>query len=121
MKHTPLPWFVDEGTPGHIKSKSETHRFIDGVGRATPTVAKFDTWSCLGKAIPDGVGFSKEDEQANAAFIVRACNSFYPMLDALNQVWAQINWHAGNQELCDVVRAAIAKATPNTEEAKGER
>jgi hypothetical protein len=65
------PWYCDEGTPGHIKSKSPNNRKIsDDVGHATPSVARFDVWSSFEK-LPDIPEFQeyKEKEKHNGAFI----------------------------------------------------
>lgn len=65
----------------------------------------------------------KETEQEEiAAFIVRACNSHYELLEALKGLVGWVD-QVRDDPAADMVkaRAAIAKATPNTEEAKGER
>lgn len=108
MKHTKGPWAIDEGTPGHIKSYSKSHRYIENVGHATPTVARFDIWSSF-NCLPDGVGFSKDEELANAHLIASAPE----LLEALEEI---LDYRGGatnallDPYVMERAQAAIAKA-----------
>jgi hypothetical protein len=93
MKHTPLPWhFQDE----YIRADSEN---MDDSGNIVADVYVKPS--------------STHDDimQANAAFIVRACNSHYEMLAALKGMLSIADRYTG---VClkeiDNARAAIAKA-----------
>lgn len=112
-KHTELPWIsvYDDNGFYHIQPITNVHN---------PYIV--------------ATGNEGEMDEANAAFIVRACNSFYPMLDALKQavlIASDENGEVFNGNLRErevYIRnwkqnaiAALSKATPNTEEAKGER
>lgn len=61
--HTPLPWFVSRALIGQ---KSESLRVVNGDGAVV----------ALAKA-------ARGNKQANGEFIVRACNSHYESLEAL--------------------------------------
>lgn len=77
MNHTPLPWAVNyKGSIGHIKSIAETKKET-GKYPLTPTVCRFKELA--------GV-ISKENAEANAEFIVRACNNHYKLLEALKDL-----------------------------------
>jgi len=110
--HTIGDWYVDDGTPGHVKSRSENHRYIEGVGHSTPTVARFDIWSSFGNRI-EGVGFSKEEEQANG-HLISAAPDFYAEAVAMcerHDVEArQCNFERCGCENCKPFRPIIAKA-----------
>lgn len=94
-KHTPLPWYVDRKRVRHASD-----------ARRTPAVAE-----CF---MTHGLGAAGEEDAANAAFIVRACNSHHDLLAALKAVHEHcpcdkdINprWNAA----WDAMEAAIAKA-----------
>ena len=63
MKHTPLPWIQDYGqTIGHIKA------IVNSDKQATPTVCRYDV---------NTISISKDERDANAQFIVKACNEHY--------------------------------------------
>ena len=70
MKHTKLPWVKDYGmTFGHIKA------IISENDCKTPTVARYD------------IGIStKEEEQANAEYIVKACNAYPKLIKQLRLI-----------------------------------
>lgn len=87
-KHTPVPWCVVPGT-------SAIHT-EDGL--------------YLG-----GANLRQGENEANAAFIVRACNSHYELLEALEalseMLYAAPNWMLQRYRLpISKARAAIAKA-----------
>ena len=93
-KHTPGPWYTRHG---QISSLSSSHGC---------TIANCNRTA---KGIPD------EEIEANAAFIVRACNAHDDLLNALQLAVATIERlerHAPNSAngTLDVAKAAIAKA-----------
>lgn len=91
-KHTPVPW---------NSSRSEPERV-------------YDTGGILVHA--NGSKYVDElEKQANAAFIVRACNSYYELLEALKGLVGLFDeqFARGNDMLWgeyDAAKAAIAKA-----------
>jgi len=71
MKHTETPWEKDYGgTTGHIKSVANLDN-TDKKYPSSPTVCRYDVIT---------PSISEEEQQANAAFIVKACNEYHPML-----------------------------------------
>lgn len=80
-KHTPVPWAKDfGGTLGHIKSIADCGTIGGGV-RKTPTVAKYYV---------DEQILPHDEQEANARFIVKACNHHAELVEALRQarqVW----------------------------------
>ena len=97
---TPTPWAV----ASHDKSVVTGPRLsIDGSGRQTGT---FHVAECT--------GYMKERE-ANAGFIVRACNAHDDLLAALNDLCDLPADDEGNRTIpagmLDAARAAINKAT----------
>lgn len=99
-KHTPLPWKVY-----YAKNNGQ---IILGTGEEN------------GCAIQNHSGaFWRDDEEAkaNAEFVVRACNSHYELLEALEQVidhcvrYFNLGDVGGDEaEILDNAKAAIAKA-----------
>jgi len=95
MKHTELPWIKDsdEFDPAatHIMSES-----------GQPII-----WSS---------GFSEKygDREANAAFIVKACNEHYILLEALKCLYSAASWIDDTSGVDDALRKA-RKAIKQTE------
>jgi hypothetical protein len=97
--HTALPWLYDTQT-AEIYIPDDEHEPCDVI--ADMEVLKTPS----------------HHANANGEFIVRACNSHYEMLDALEAVHTDIELDAGNHlgapggstELSQMVEAAIAKA-----------
>lgn len=99
-KHTPTPWAVEAGTsviwgpaPSH-----DTREWGASLAEARVTFSR-----SYGRTV------SREEADANAEFIVRACNSHDELLEALNLM---VSNFAGllNDDDHDRVHAAIAKA-----------
>jgi glucose dehydrogenase len=90
--HTPLPWKAsDSGT---------------GIWSANEPLGKnkiIAICSC------DAVSRSKDENTANADFILRACNSHYELLAAL-EACRNIVYRHGQDHQMDILDAAIAKA-----------
>jgi hypothetical protein len=85
-QHTPLPWHKD--IHGHIGDSKGTN------------IAS--TWTTPDDNCPEG-----RPATANAAFIVRACNAHYDLLEALKAV---VKIADRKTKEFDDARAAIAKA-----------
>lgn len=89
MKHTPTPWEVE--THNHIDNEV-WHTILKGAVDIThntqPHEIACDKYSAL----------SQEENEANAAFIVRAVNNFYPMLEALKWCLAVIEEEVADGE-----------------------
>lgn len=111
-KHTELPWEEIEPHPGFV--------FVHPSNRALNTVERG------GQCICELMG---KDKEANAEFIVRACNSHDELLEALKDVYAiltdapELNMsnysHDDvallNTEMCEawtILKDAIARAKP---------
>jgi hypothetical protein len=87
-KHTPLPWVANGryiGTPNHLSYVGEVR---DENGNWSDTVKS----------------------RGDAAFIVRACNSHYELLDCLKEARRHIN---GADIDLGYIDEVIAKATPS--------
>ncbi len=81
MEHTNLPWSVES----------------DGI-----SLTMCD--QCVATAIaPDGA--SMDEQRANAAFIVRACNAYADLVAALEEIVAR-----ADEPCSGIARAALAKA-----------
>lgn len=98
VKHTPLPWKAEAGE-----------------GRGARIVGADEKWSAL------PCGDTDETVIANKAFIVRACNSHYELLDALRRIAAHTDADDEESYRCDdregcldtvhaIAIAAISKA-----------
>lgn len=92
--HSPLPWTL---APNCRRGNKIQCRDPDGA--AWP----WDVATCYIEAPADRTG------KNNAAFIVRACNAHYQMLEALKKAQAALDF-ADFPEVMKVVRAAIAAA-----------
>lgn len=93
--HSPLPWRI---YPGHLDS-------IYSQDGEVLIVERGSDFNCLeGESTPDN-----DEARANAAFIVRACNAHYQMLEALKTAQAALDF-ADFPETLKAVRAAIAAA-----------
>jgi len=91
-KHTPLPWKVY-----YAKNNGQ---LILGTGEES------------GQAIQSHNGAFWRDEaeaKANAEFVVKACNSHYELLEALESVKEYVH-NFGESHLIEIVDKAIAKA-----------
>jgi hypothetical protein len=96
-KHTPLPWLLH----------SEYSTVVMTPGRAIIA----DTL---------GIDFDADTDRANAAFIVRACNSHEQMVAALREIENHLDGRMTHQadnpnypfwnQLWDIARAALAAA-----------
>jgi hypothetical protein len=78
--HTPTPWFVayrEDGTP-IIDAEYQPHGLVCELAKQYPQ--------------DDGVR-SLDAEQANAAFIVRACNSHAALVEALEEIQRTADAH----------------------------
>lgn len=100
--HTPLPWRIK--TPAHATIEGEKiHSYDDGWTKYYGNVANI----CDGK-----------DREANAAFIVRACNSHYDLLEALERAMPYLEDAANDcrdtpneaAHILDAMKRACAKA-----------
>lgn len=94
-KHTPLPWTVQKQyhDDGHVPTN---HLIPTGKNK------HWENW------IIGTIGNTAQDNK-NAAFIVRACNSHYELLAALELVSNLPGFEAG-EPYGIIVRNAIAKA-----------
>jgi hypothetical protein len=92
VEHSTLPWSL-----GQNAESAKNHAVCSQV----TVIATVYAWG-----YPLGKGWSPES-QANANFIVRACNSHYDLLDALKAV---VSVADRKTEEFDAARAAIAKA-----------
>ncbi|MGZ8432797.1 MAG: hypothetical protein ACXWYM_00435 [Candidatus Binatia bacterium] len=92
-QHTELPW------------KTNAMEVFTDAGKSSKRIA-FAT----GKA--QGDDNSLEELKANAEFIVRACNSHYELLEALQETWAHFGDAMSDEEIAlkEKSLAAIAKA-----------
>ncbi len=81
-KHSELPWFISQRVKGLTA-------FIDSGNR---TVCQM----------------TGKNSEANAAFIVRACNAHEALVGALEAVLAQLITHGIWPERQDKIRAALA-------------
>jgi len=79
MKHTSLPWSINTKALGLIESES-AHR----------SCASASSYS-------DGSEAAHEENEANAAFIVKACNNHQKLLDAMKGLVASIS---GGEKPC---------------------
>ena len=98
-KHTPLPWKIHSVTDKH-------HIQI----RAKKAGTEFE----CSPAVLGGWDTSAEENEANAQFITRACNSHYELLEALINLVDIVEVHASHiVRKADMKKAhtAIAKAT----------
>ena len=95
MEHFPLPWRHENGL---VKAVSHGKWF---------TVVRGGS-----KFTPDGV-------EANAAFIVRACNSHYELVAALEALMPERIGY-GQSMSVDMYLNAVAKARATLAKAKGE-
>ena len=106
--HTPLPWRVCPSFPADIQA--------DGTEIASCFEEKHigQTWTIEGP-----ITVSYGEHKANAAFIVRACNSHYALVEALREARDQILTFANargsecectDEELVEHIDAALSQA-----------
>ncbi|WP_442577841.1 hypothetical protein ACSBOB_20050 [Mesorhizobium sp. ASY16-5R] len=108
MKHTPTPWAVVENDGAYMKQADNAKYRIEAQNPQEHVVA------LIVSDLPDDV----LPAEANAAFIVRACNAHDQLVEALKQVMGWIsNWSPNfetDEEWQTVAKpqilAAIAKA-----------
>lgn len=107
-KHTPLPWKVHSHS--HI-NKEQWLTILNGAfdithnGAGNPAVIACSKYSAM----------SNEENLANAEFIVRACNSYYDMLEAAENVIFDLELLVSRQgpgpdKRLEALKAAIRKA-----------
>ena len=104
MNHTPVPWRYVE-TDNIIVS--DAVRVAD-VNRSCGT-----SRLPLSDIVPRSLDVAIEERNANAEFIVKACNAYGDLLEALEAMlhrFDHLDTDAGKREACEAARAAIAKA-----------
>lgn len=105
VKHTPIPWAVDYGgTPGHIKA-------VIKPGKHTPTVARYDIWfdgDQFREKWAESAGYSRQQEKANADFIVEAVNSHDRLKQDCANLLAALKQEARNCYKCGGLVANFA-------------
>lgn len=102
--HTPTPWSIAYYSP--TKEMCDQSAFI--------IMPEFGTMND-GKAICSGHG---PDHKANAAFIVRACNSHAQLVAACAAAFAHLESVRGrdnNPEVWTILRAALSAAQKGTQ------
>ena len=110
MGHTPLPWHIGQGNgEGSIFSKEGRMRLENGGTTLYP--------------ICNIIDFNGE-QQANAEFIVRACNSHYELLEACEKALYGLKSHhrhwAGEECFKGCLTGDLIKLLENTiQKAKG--
>ena len=101
--HTPLPWTTRKARPGHDRDVG-----IVAPGCAGVIAECFEEFRAKGERHP-------EEAEANAEYIVRACNSHEELLEALRQIDNEAGCPAAEYmpalpRIWEIARAAIAKA-----------
>jgi hypothetical protein len=107
-EHTPVPWTFRVGPSGDLIIEQESEELLP------PMIAKVSRW----------LADAPEEAKANAAFIVRACNSHEALVDALEAMlstalkcndreWADAIDRSGTTRPCDLARLALSKANPS--------
>lgn len=94
--HTPTPWYVDER--GNIRQQSTGNVLADMQD---------------GTRVNRESRISKREMEANAAFIVRACNSHEKLVEALKGMLVphEKGWNVTDWEIrCEAARAALREA-----------
>lgn len=104
MEHTPIPWFVNG--PSNIYAKTiPTERRANG--ELIPPLDK-----CVAQAVL-GWGISEDEREANAAYIVRACNHHEELAGALKELLSAYRVKRpqifGTDEIEEHVRAILEK------------
>lgn len=106
IKHTPLPWKMDGDGFDSVAARD--------FGTDGYCIFSVDDDGCYKDGICDLLNIVDDAEsQANAEFIIRACNSHYELLEALKQVNHTLTIHGkvdGRSDLHKFVVSAIAKA-----------
>lgn len=113
VKHTNLPWRVEEDTDliwGACNDEDQSN-----YGMGYPIASGFSSFGTWAKGRPDF-----PEKEANAEFIVRAANAHYDLLEALKRFVSEyidlvesgdaVFWDAEKEEKVKMARAAIAKA-----------
>ena len=100
--HTPTPWRVLVGGPDERP----------GIEAESLSVV---IWGVRDNEDAGVDGENPEQELANAEFIVRACNSYYDMIEALRFYSDHMKLGYGITDSGQVADAAIAKATGKDE------
>ena len=104
-KHTPLPWKVE---PIYNNKTGEIQYYIKDINQDTIADLYF-TRSIDGET----KFFPHPNSEANAAFIVRACNSHYELLEALKDLTDAIKDGMGKSAInlrVSLAEEAIARA-----------
>jgi hypothetical protein len=118
-RHTPLPWLA---TSARKQSNSGNYRAqIRHIVHAPETGMDFNAYPAHALG---GIHDTKEVAEANATFIVKACNAHYELLEALKRSLAFAEYELElrlpsadpeyieyAQKAVDTARSAIAKAT----------
>lgn len=92
-KHSPLPWAIINAVEGHIVTTGEPE-YRDRTG-----LAIVRSW----KGMP-----TEKEAEANAAFIVRACNNHHKLVEALREVYETVDFK--NDDLAVKIHGVLAEA-----------
>ena len=92
MKHTKIPWRRNKHASMLVEHKNRSIASTGGYQNVSKSEEVHD------------------ENEANAAFIVKACNSFYGLLEALENVDDFMNGHDDGLGLHQVVIDAIKQA-----------
>jgi hypothetical protein len=104
-KHTPLPWKIHSVTDKH-------HIQI----RAKKAGTEFE----CSPAVLGGWDTSAEENEANAQFITRACNSHYELLEALRLLLEDSYNAIDNNNPMQIREATLIQSRAAIAKAKGE-
>lgn len=99
--HTPTPWTLD------------THKYTDDGNKCRTFVIHGPDYAIGRIQGPFSVLGKDQEKEANAAFIVRACNAHYESLEALEDLVKAHDAGMGANAVAlriDMARAAISKA-----------
>jgi hypothetical protein len=108
--HTPVPWEIyPDGDRRHVVRAGSVRTVTAAITQAE-WIAELD---------PDATEESQELTEANASYIVTACNAFPDLLEAVNLLlaaiaFAEVNKHPAIDACLDYATAAVAKAKGET-------
>ena len=113
-QYTPTPWRYRTPAHPHERTKITSDAkldlgFVGEIGQTEKFWADM-IGTKLGKPTP-GLLDRIDEDRANAAFIVRACNAHADLVLALSEVIAACEAKGIGGDCLDVARAALAKAT----------
>ena len=100
MKHTELPWHVSLGNNNHIWAQDSV------IAKCNPEQAEMYREKSI------------DEEEANAAFIVKAVNNHEKLIEALKLVRAVLDNGEWNDAYKEKVMVEVRKAISNAEEAE---